>query len=500
MTTILAALAALATAQEEDSWFPLRPGTSWCYTNGIEFRVRDSERADRVILEISGPGGTTQLWMSSSSDGIRIHRAGDRTIDPPMIFLELPVRRAQPRETVRVAGRSYECLRIDIENEQYWLARGVGVVRFAWSGGANRTVCELRSMSPARKFRILEKGTGRVLIASYAGSGATATLRRALEDLRHHAKTDLDVKGAFADRTDTEAQAMVFAGKHEAILFVEGGRATIFWDRRGDLVESLPGLVALLPEPVVWEPVRFAGGALRLPRGWRVTNADSQGSVEAVGPHGQVNFGQAAFVVTPAVARTCYTRPPYVAEYGDPAAAAEVLVPQFNQSLRLQGLETVTWIRLHEQAPVAYDRGVARLLLSEIEYKGGRWLTLSLCAQLPNGDGTYTWYQSSVGAPKDSFEASLPVLLEIWANYRVDDRVFLERLRSAMRSMSECSRIVREAVLEKSKAVDRGHRKWCKYIRGYSTWKDGKGDTYDIPNGIDPAQLDPTGGWKPVHP
>jgi hypothetical protein len=81
-------------------------------------------------------------------------------------------------------------------------------------------------------------------------------------------------------------------------------------------------------------------------------------------------------------------------------------------------------------------------------------------------DLTWEIYYSSATSPAASFEKNLPVMLDVWQSWKVDDKVFAERMREALSSMKECSRIVREIDANRQRVMARACDDWSECIRG----------------------------------
>jgi hypothetical protein len=214
-------------------------------------------------------------------------------------------------------------------------------------------------------------------------------------------------------------------------------------------------------------------GTIYLPAGWHIGSA-SKGMVSAVGPEGTVDLGIWCPVYTPqAVAMMYGVRPPLVASYSEPARVVQELMPQLSAGLRRLGQPGARWVRLIEQTPAAWPNGRGAYLHFETEVDGhGRWQTVALVLLMPNADGSYVYYTSSVSAPSARFARSFPLLLQIWSHWKVADSVYQERLNHAMESMRETGRIIRETNTYRQQAQDRSNRAWDLTIRGHWVYED----------------------------
>jgi hypothetical protein len=235
--------------------------------------------------------------------------------------------------------------------------------------------------------------------------------------------------------------------------------------------------VALRPTPLP-----DGSGSMRLPSGWRITGAQN-GMVSAEGPHGMVDLGIWCVVFTPEAAAQWWARPPVVAPYGDPSQVVRQVIPQF-MAVAPQPGQKFRWVRLIDRAPAQWPNGKGAFLHYEWELTGkGRWQTVALVLLSPNGDGSYTYYSSSVSSPSSRFARDLPVLQQIWSSWKVSDHVFKERLANALESMRETGRILRSATANRQDAQDRANRAWSHVTRGTWVIEDTEtGRRYEVPH------------------
>ena len=231
-------------------------------------------------------------------------------------------------------------------------------------------------------------------------------------------------------------------------------------------------LPAAAREPA-WRQVSLpdGSGTMVLPEGWVITSAN-KGMVDASGPEGYADLGLWCPIITPQLA--AYRRQQFglpsigvlVAPYSNPVQAIRDVAPPFFAG---QGIQW-RWLRLIEQEPVAWPGGQGAFIHFEAAVGKGnqseRFQSLTLILMNPNTDGTWTYYSSGVSAPSAIFGRSLPVLLKVWANWKVDDRVFQERLQKAAQDMKDCARMIQEANAYRQHVMDRAADDWDEYLRG----------------------------------
>jgi hypothetical protein len=359
-------------------------------------------------------------------------------------------------------------------------------------------------------FRQLSSGggSGDVLLRKEPGAGsARKMLVRSLDALGTYFDGRPRVVGAVGDRDDRAAQALIQGRKGGqpirglAIVEIDGkqGTATLMVDHAERFATSLAGLrraaghsptqQRTARQPVKLQPVSLpdGSGSIQLPAGWQVTSAQN-GMVSAAGPEGTVDLGIWGVVFTPQAAASWYTRPPLVAPYGDPAVALREVFNQFAALGRQLGQSSVPrWGQVIDQTPTPWPTGKGAFIHYEWTNNGQRWQSVALVLMSPNGDGTYTYYSSTVSSPADRFARNLPVLQEIWSSWKVSDRVLRQRLANALQSMRETSRIYQEANASAQAASERSSRAWSHYIRGDWPYLDTRDDErIDVPQRLQP--------------
>jgi hypothetical protein len=311
---------------------------------------------------------------------------------------------------------------------------------------------------------------------------------------------------SMSDSKDTEVQALFVAtlkGKLVqgiAISLRQGDRGSIciLYCAKDRFAQSIGPLFELARKSgwcgnaqAVLRRVRLTDGSgtIALPEGWRITGAVN-GMVSAEGPHGAVDLGIWATVATPELAAMSLFRPPLVAAYRDPESAVRDVMPQVLPGMR--------YLRTLDKADSQWPNGQAQFLHYEWDRGEGaeRWQTVCLQIMAPNVDGTWLYYNSAVHSPAAKMAENLPTLLKIWSGWKVDDRVFQERLNRAVRSMRETSDIIVRGHEERTRTIDGALRAWSYAFRGDAPTRDNQtGRVTDERRYENGADLEKTVEW-----
>jgi hypothetical protein len=154
-------LAALALLQQD--YFPLEPGTTWTYRTdaGKDYvkRVLGREAVDGAECAVLQYGDVEKHWLSSSADGVRVHRSRGVHFDKPLLLYKFPLGageawtgkssvdgaevlysfKAAGEEELEVPAGKFKAIRVDWTMGQTrgttWLAKGVGPVRETFGTG-----------------------------------------------------------------------------------------------------------------------------------------------------------------------------------------------------------------------------------------------------------------------------------------------------------------------------------------------------------------------------
>jgi hypothetical protein len=342
--------------------------------------------------------------------------------------------------------------------------------------------------------------TGRALFESRQGAkSAKALLTSAAADLGAYIKAKPALTGAFADAKDLRAGAaftatvegqairgMILAGVGD-----RGGAVTIVYDAADAPPKALAALAGAVPAPVKWEDARLpdGSGSLKMPTGWRITGA-AKGAVDVVGPEGQnVELGLAYPVNTPQVEQAWLAQQAQIGMRPRPsgvpvapfprsaAQAVEVMAPNLNRASVAAGGNTLEIVRADEIAPVQNAAGVGGMLHivgDSVDRQGRRTRLRSMAYVLASaiGDGRWLYYVSYASAPESTFERDLPVMGQIWASWKVDDRVLRDRLAKASESLRQANEIQARGRIDAQKVRDNANADFDEMIRGYRTVED----------------------------
>lgn len=284
-------------------------------------------------------------------------------------------------------------------------------------------------------------------------------------------------------------------GAISAVLwaFEESGRGRLYLSWRG-AKSGWPVIPRGEEGELIPMSLPDGSGILKLPQGWRITGGQ-KGMVSAEGPGGGVDLGIWSPVWTPeaslqAAAATGVSAP-LTAPYGDVGRALEAILPQLSALSQSLGQPATELDRILERVPAEWPNGIAEFVHYRwFRVTGGQRepiLSLGLIVMMPNVDGTWTWYSSTVSSPEATFGRNLPLLLRIWTEWKVDDAVFKERLDRALASMNEAGRLMRESDDYRRTVMDKANRAWDEVIRGVQPTLDTRtGEVHPM----DPAAVD----------
>jgi hypothetical protein len=308
---------------------------------------------------------------------------------------------------------------------------------------------------------------------------------------------DQEARALFSARFgDRELRGLIVAARKEhgvvsACLFDTPKRLQVTFQ---PMIETIARHLPAAPPPdspqplaVNWQRVFLpdGSGSMMLPSDWRIAAA-SKGMVDAVGADGSlVSLGIHGPVLTPEMG-AAYNQMPGatvripVAPYTDPITALQNLFPQlvFQVPQRL--------LSLIESAPTPWPHG-GQAAFVHFEWQQGQgaqaknFTSLALFGVMP-GYGQWTFYLSIVSAPSPLFAQNLPMLMEIWKNWRVADHVHQERLNSAAADMREINSIIQQTHARRQQAQDRTFANWTEVFRDQTFLGDTQlGERYEVP-------------------
>jgi TPR repeat protein len=369
-----------------------------------------------------------------------------------------------------------------------------------------------RPASPTGYTLAASQGGVRLLTASKRGASAQTAVRAAVRDMAACVDQPPVLTGGLMARNDQQAQAvfesradnapvlgvaMGIVGESTTEVSVVFGAPDVVRAQLGALQQkaaalspasaasSSPRTVAPGP-PVQWRNVMLASGSgsLRLPEGWQVIG-DTKGMVDTLGPgRREVSLGIWFPVNTPegenswlqTQARAgAMPRPSgqAVAAASTPGNAVRQLTPYLNQAARARNLPTLENIRVVKEIPTPAPQGVSAFVVWDADLVGGGgsvpWRTLSWVTVMPTSVESWIYYSSSAGAPKETFDDDLTVMMEIWKSWKISDRLLQERLDSVVRNLRESSEIIRQTYESRNRVWDRAMANWSEAMRGYRT-------------------------------
>ena len=349
-------------------------------------------------------------------------------------------------------------------------------------------------------------GSGRLMMMTFTpgNPSAHAALREFLGRVQGYFDAPPKLDLALGDARDQLIQAMFSAklkgeavqGLATAVIDGRNGLFALIFDRPGAFRESYsrlqqmlereyPASTAAAPERAVnWSRQTTADGsdAVLLPADWRVTGG-GKGTIEAEGSNGEaISFGLAlpvstvnpASVIPPGTYMTPELRrqlqqamqtvitSPYL-----PPVPAQVFAGELINRMVGGNPPAVEYGRVIDTAPAPAPLGGQGLfILRECQLRGRPSITLAYVATMQTGMQQWMLYTSSVAAPAEVFFGALPTLTRIWGSWKTDDRVFQERLQSAIKSMKETNQIVKDVNDYRTKVQHHASAVWDHYIRG----------------------------------
>lgn len=320
-----------------------------------------------------------------------------------------------------------------------------------------------------------------------AAAPARALLASALDELGRAFGARPRVVGAFVDAEGREGQAMfdgLQAGQPVRGMVVAqsgpaGATVLVGWAPAASFAQALPGLSQTLQPkqaqpvaPVELQVQRFPDGSgqIALPAGWNASFAQ-KGAIDANGPQGWLSFGAARTVFTPEGAAGWYARPPLVAPFTNPLQAMQDMIPQDNAYARQTGGWVTEEWKAIETSPTDYPNGQAAFIHGEgtVAHPDGRRMrvrNLTLVVIAPIDATQWMYYLSQIGAPAEQWAASLPLLMQVWATWKISDQEIKGRLDKARDTMREIGEIMRGTTEERSKSFADINAGWGHVFRG----------------------------------
>lgn len=267
-----------------------------------------------------------------------------------------------------------------------------------------------------------------------------------------------------------------------------------------------PGVhVAVQPAPLTSRQLLDGSGTIGLPAGWTITGSH-QGAVDAVGPHGEVHLGIALPIMTPEAATPMFGyQYPLVAPYSGPVDAFRALLPQLNRAgaemARQTGqpITSIRLIRILGTRPVASPMpgGSATILHTEydktVSGRTQRCQGLSIICTAPIDATQWIFYASTISAPSDAFDRSLPTLIAIYSSWQVSQGVFQGRRDHVAATLREIGQMREDVRRNRERAYDNANAGWSNFIRDQwqaedtTTGRRGDLDIHDVRDLVEEA-------------
>lgn len=325
----------------------------------------------------------------------------------------------------------------------------------------------------------------------------------------------------FTDAKTGEAQGF-FSGKlHDkpiegiitAIPSPEGkdaGKVGVVYDSAERFARTRPGLMKLLagempeinaPSPGKLKPVRLPDGSatIDLPEGWQLTPTSTKGSLEANGPNGEaLVLGLALPVTVPAG----LGNGPFILPYMAPEQAIVAIMPSLNYAARQSGGAISENVRVVSSQRVAYEGGQAAFMVWQqdtITRNRRTEMTLyGLVITAPAGPSAWMFYASAAMAPTVHFKDALPAMLEAWQSWKIDDKVFVDRMKQTFARMQETTKILQDVHSTQQKAFDKANAAWDMYLSELASVYDARTGQYKTMSLYNNAPTD--AGGEPKGP
>jgi hypothetical protein len=333
------------------------------------------------------------------------------------------------------------------------------------------------------------QGTGRVVFVKFSGGSRSASgaMREFLSYMNGYFDAPPRFVGAVGDPQDHVVQAMwsdTFNGqpiRGVATVVIGQSDATfaMMFDRPQSFAASYSRLVKALSPQM---PKSSGGGggevstanwtrqtmgdrsaAATLPPGWHMTDCVN-GAMDIVGPNKQVMALGLAFPIFSV--QMPGSKPGTVAPYMDPVHAIMFFEKGMN-TIKMQQTPNSWYGRLIETTPAQNPNGQGIYALQESNNEAGHRKGLILMMTSKMTSEEWLLYTSYAVSDADTFAQDLPIMMRIWASWKVDDRVYQQRMQQALASMRETSNILTSQIDNQMHAYDNSNYAIDMTIRGH---------------------------------
>jgi hypothetical protein len=352
-----------------------------------------------------------------------------------------------------------------------------------------------RGLPPGFQVYNDPQGTGRMLFARFTGGSGSAasTMRQYLGEIGGMFDGPPQLLGAVGDPRDKVVQAawtgmiggQPVRGMAAVILGNGEGTFAILYDRPQSFASSFGRLTQALASQI---PRSASGGgsagggafnmmpeqnwqresagdhtaAASVPTGWQVTGCVN-GALDIVGPNKQVvELGLAYPIFSSPMPGS---KPGSVAPYMNPTQAMMFLESGFNYDTMRSGPPD-KFGRLIETTPAPNPNGQGMYALQEVDNNQGHRKVLALVLTSQVGGNEWLLYTSYVAADANTFAQDLPTMLKIWGSWKVDDRLYQQRMQQALANMKETNNILHNMNENQSKVFDNANVAFDMVLRG----------------------------------
>ncbi|HBA83531.1 MAG TPA: hypothetical protein DCZ95_05485 [Verrucomicrobia bacterium] len=377
------------------------------------------------------------------------------------------------------------------------------------------------SSAPSGQRRLLPEnytleslqGDARLLTTCKHGPSAQKALWETVAELSGYFDRRPLVTGGFADKTDRQAQLAMQCSRNGVPMLglalagsgEDGTAVSVVYGRPEMVLQNadawLRKAAATLPPPPAWStqaspidraPVRWrqeqipdGSGTLRLADGWRISSA-TKAMVTVGGPGDrEILLGIWAPVNTPeneqffmqqqaSVGIAPRPSGTLVAPMTSPAAAIMDVMPQLNRLAMRQGYPGIANFSIVEERPTQSPSGQAAFVLWDFDRMpdggaGERWRALSWVTIGATGAGQWMFYISQASAPLATFNDDLPIMMETWSSWKINDEVFRKRLAAAAESIRQGGEALRQSNEYRNRVMDNAMADWAETMRGTRT-------------------------------
>jgi hypothetical protein len=342
-----------------------------------------------------------------------------------------------------------------------------------------------------RSFQIYSdpQGSGRVVFVKFSGGSRSASgaMRDFLSQVNGYFDVPPKFVGAVGDPQDRVVQAMwssslnnqPIRGVATVVIGQSDATFAMMFDRPQNFAASYSRLAAALSpqmpkssggnggeiSTVNWtrQTMGDRSAAATLPPGWHMTDCVN-GAMDVVGPNKQVMALGLAFPIFSSPMPG--SKPGSVAPYMDPIHAIMFYESGMN-TIKMQQTPSSWYGKLIETTPAQNPNGQGLYVLQESNNENGhrKEFILMMTSQLAGNE--WLLYTSYAASEANTFSQDLPIMMKIWASWKVDDRVYQQRMQQALASMKETSSILTSQIDSQMHAYDNSNYAIDMTIRGH---------------------------------